>query len=121
MAASMNIDLRRNEDWARLFTVSDPSTGLPLDISDWAFQMQVKTRVDNNTTIAAAAFETVDGLNGKFQATLLSSEGSALNAYGSPIQTENLAYDIRATLPSGLKRTLVSGVIILGRGVSQNG
>lgn len=121
MAAQMNISVQRNEDWARLWSVKNPKTGQPFNISGWSIAMQVKSKLNNSAVIASADCAIYDGPRGLFTTILKASEGTPLNAYGSPIQTENLPYDIRVTTGSGLKIALVSGVIILNRGTTQNG
>lgn len=119
MAARMDIALQRNEDWARTFIVT--AGGEPVDLTGWSAEMQIKSRVDNATIIATADCSIDAPTAGLIDVHVAASEGSPLNSYGSPIQTENLPYDLRLIDPDGNKIALVGGIIILTRGVTQNG
>jgi len=118
MAAQLDITIARNETWARTFQVCD-GDGNPVDITGTTLAGQVKSRTDNDATVASFTCAIFNAANGEFSVKLDATEGSALNGYGSPIQTENLAYDIRWTAGGGTKIDLVRGKIVLLRGVTQ--
>lgn len=118
MAAQIDIPLQRNEDWVRRFPMK--SGGEPIDMTGWTLAMQVRSRTDNGALIAAAEITTSELAQGAFTVTLRASEGTPLNSYGSPLQTENLPYDLRATDSAGTKITLFGGVVVLSRGVTHD-
>jgi hypothetical protein len=117
MAYALDIPLRRNEDWARLFRVTD-GNGNPVSLVGWSVAMQVKARLDNGPVIETGICAISQPALGWFTATLRASEGTPLASYGDPLQTVNLPYDIRLTSPSGIKIDFVAGVVILSRGVT---
>lgn len=81
--------------------------------------MQVKSRVDNATVIASGTITVIDAAHGELSVRLKSSGSSPLASYGSPLQTVNLRYDVVLTYPDGISMPLVTGKIILSRGVTQ--
>jgi hypothetical protein len=117
MAYALDITLRRNEDWARLFRVTD-GEGNPVSLAGWSVAMQVKSRLDNTTVVATGSCAITLANLGWFTVTLRASEGNPLASYGDPLQIENLPYDIRLTSPDGVKIDFVAGTIILLRGVT---
>lgn len=119
MAASIDIPLRRNEVWGRTLTLSDPS-GQPYDLTGATAQFHVRSRLDNSALVASGAVDLSDAVSGKLSVTLRADEGQPLYSYGNPLQTSNLPFDIRIKLPSGIKRDLVAGVVILTRGISHD-
>lgn len=119
MAAQLDIPLRRNEVWSRGWRISD-GDGQPLDITGWTIAMHVRSRVNNSALIAAAEIEITDGPNGEFSTVLRAGEDSALYALGSPLQTLNLPYDLRATDEAGTSLVLAAGVVVLSRGVTHD-
>lgn len=90
----------------------------PRDLTGATALMQVKSRTDNATVIAAATIDMSDGASGRIGVTLTAAEGTPLYSYGSPLQTTNLVYDLRITWPSGLVTRAMAGTVILERGVS---
>lgn len=120
MAAQLDIVVARNETWGRSFQLCD-GEGNPFDVTGASLEGEIKSRIDNSVTIASFDCSIADAAQGIFSVSLDASEGTTLNTYGSPIQTDNLKYDIRAVDAGGIKRRLVYGTVILQRGVTQNG
>lgn len=119
MAARIDIPLRRNEVWGRTFTLSDNS-GAPYDLTGATAQFHVRSRTNNATLVVAGTVDLTDAAFGKFSAILRADEGTALFNYGDSLHVDNLPYDIRLTLPNGIRRAIVAGVIILQRGISHD-
>jgi hypothetical protein len=119
MAARIDIPLRRNEDWGRVFVLRRQD-GQPYDLTGCTGQFHVRSRTNNAALVAAGTLDFSDAAYGRIEAILRASEGNPLNTYGSALQTENLPFDIRVVLPSGLRRDLVAGAVILSRGVSHD-
>lgn len=119
MAARIDIPLRRNEDWGRVFVLRRKD-GTPYDLTGCTGQFHVRSRLSNTALVAAGALDFSEAVYGRITATLRASEDQPLNTYGSALQTENLPFDIRLTLPSGFKRDIVAGTVILSRGVSHD-
>lgn len=119
MAARFDIPLLRNEVWRKRLTLSDESGAL-IDLTGWSFALHVRSRVDNDTLIAAATFDLTEVATGAITPMLSAIEGTPLNGYGSPLQTENLPYDLRAVDPAGDKLVLAAGMVILSRGVTHD-
>lgn len=80
--------------------------------------MHVRGRTNNAALIAAAQISASELAQGAVTITLDASEGTPLSAYGSPLQTENLPYDLRAIDASGTKLVLLHGIVILSRGIT---
>lgn len=118
MAACRDIHLRRNEalkeNWA---IVTDDG---PIDLTGCMIAGHVRSTLDNTVLIEAFVIEVTDAVNGELTLTLDASEGSALSAYGNPIQVACLPYDIRLTYPDNLPIVLVAGRIILSRGTTHS-
>lgn len=111
----MNIALQRNQDFIRAWSIVDQD-GAPVSIDQCTLAMQVKDRLNTAVTIASAEIEITDATRGEFQTILRGSEGSPLSAYGDPLLTYNLPYDLRLSYADDLREVLVTGVVILSRG-----
>lgn len=119
MAARLDILLQRNEDWARSWLVRD-GTGQPVDLTGFTVEMQAKRRLDNAATVASGVCTVGNPGGGQFTTILRASEGHVLSTFGNALQVSNLPYDIRLVDSDGYKTVLVSGVIILTRGVTRD-
>jgi hypothetical protein len=119
MALHIDIALRRNEDWARAWTVRDRNK-VAVDLTGWAVDMQVRSRLDNNALLAAATCAITDPAAGIFTTVIRASEGFPLSTYGDPLHTISLPYDIRLTDPAGIRVVLVAGLVTLSRGISHS-
>lgn len=119
MAFQIDIPLRRNEDWAREWLITD-GAGNAVDLTGWTAALQVKSRLNNSAVVASALID-IEPEAGRITTVLRASEGHPLQSFGSPVQTENLPFDFRLTDPSGLKVDVAAGVVILSRGVTLNG
>jgi len=114
MPAHMNIYLQRNEDYAASWTFTDDADQ-PIDLTDITIALQVRDKL-SQTLIASAEIDVTDAAAGEADIILRASEGAALAAYGAPIQTANLHYDVRLTDSEGVHLIVVSGLVILSRG-----
>lgn len=119
MAARIDILLRRNEDWGRAFILRRKN-GQPYDLTGCTGQFHVRSRLNNAALVAAGELDFSQGAYGRVTATLRASEDTPLNTYGSPLQVENLPFDIRLKLPTGFRIDLVAGTVILSRGVAHD-
>jgi hypothetical protein len=117
MAAQRDIVLRRNEDLAENFRMS--AGGVPIDITGWTIELQVRDLLDNSTLIQSAEIDFTDALNGEFDIILKAGEGYALGEYGNPLWEYLLPYDLRATDTTGIRTDLIAGDLHLMRGVTQ--
>lgn len=114
MPARLDIDLQRNEDWARALFLTD-NDGSPIDLTGMTVAMQVRDKL-SQSLIETAEITVVDADGGEIGVVLRASEGSTLSKYGSPIRTANLHYDIRLTDADGLSVVLFGGLVVLSRG-----
>jgi len=118
MAAQSDIYLQRNEDYVRRWVLTSTDDA-PLDITGCTITLQVKSRVDNSTVIATGEIGIIDAENGEIEVRLHGSSGHPLSTYGSPLQVENLRYDVLLIYPDGIHMPLVTGTVVLSRGTTQ--
>jgi hypothetical protein len=115
MAAARDIFLQRNEDFQEGWSLTrDDDT--PIDLTECVLAGHVRAPLDNSTLVASFEIEITDAANGEATLKLAASEGSALAAYGNPIQVARLPYDIRLIYPDGSPLVLVVGTVVLSRG-----
>src|SRR5690349_20501716 len=115
MAAQRDIFLQRNEDFQEGWSLlhDDDAT---IDLTECVLAGHVREPLDNTTLVASFDIEITDAPNGEATLKLAASEGSALAAYGNPIQVARLPYDIRLIYPDGSPLVLVVGHLMLSRG-----
>lgn len=118
MPAVADIYVQRNEDWSRLWHLTDEFND-PIDVTGCQITMQVKSRTDNAAVIASGTINVLNATNGDVQLTLRASAGQPLSTFGSSLQTINLRYDVLLTYADGFHLPLVGGSVILSRGVTQ--
>lgn len=120
MAARLDIYVARNEHWGRSVRLLNADR-TPIDLTGCTIQMQIKSRTDNAAIVATGECIIDRAETGEFTIRLNAAEGSALGEYGDQLQTANLPYDVRLVDGDGFKLDLLSGVVILNRGVTRNG
>ncbi len=116
MAAQLDINIQRNEDYAQGWTLLDDA-GMPIDISGWLVELEVKEKLENSTVLQAADITITDAPAGKFD-VVLAGPGNPLGAYGNPLWPASLPYDLLVTDTGGLKTALVRGNVNLSRGIT---
>lgn len=116
MPARFPIAMQRNEDWSATLTIADED-GVPIDVTDWAFEFRVKSKTDNATIIQSGVVELTMPAAGEITVTLR-GPGNPLGSYGDPLQTVELPYDLVATDVDDFHKALVAGYVTLSRGVS---
>lgn len=118
MPAHLDIPIQRNEDYNRLLTISD-NLGVPIDITGWSFDFDVRDKIDNSVLIEAGVAVIDDAPAGQVALRIDGGPGSALNSYGNPLHTYHLPFDLLAIDIDGERLALIRGDVILSRGVSQ--
>jgi ABC-type phosphonate transport system ATPase subunit len=114
MAERVDIYLQRNEDWGRSLFVTDIDDN-PIDLTGMTVGMQVRDKL-TQALVETATATIVDAPGGEVSVILRASPGSALSAFGEPIQVANLHYDCRITDSDGFDTILFGGVVVLSRG-----
>lgn len=117
MPPILDIPLQRNEDWVRQIILTD-SADQPLNLTGCTLDMWVKSRHDNDVVLAYADIVIVSPLEGELLVTLRASDDAPLASYGSPLQTVNLRYDMVMHTPDDINLALLTGSVILSRGVT---
>lgn len=117
MAASLDIKIRRNEDWVRSLTIADDA-GQPIDVSNWSVALEIKPPLSDNV-IDDAVITDGDVSNGEIEIKITASPGSPLAGYGNPLHAAKLCYDLIATDDVGDRIALIAGNIFLERGITQ--
>jgi hypothetical protein len=117
MPYRLDIPLQRNEAWERGFKLTDRA-GAPIDLTNRTVEMQVKNRLVAAGYIQQAVITVTDVLHGMFNALLSAQVGNPLHGIGDPLQTIELPYDIRLAESDGTPRVLISGYVILSRGIT---
>ena len=94
------IKLYRGDSYPLTYTLKDKNTGLPINITDWAFTLTVSTEKDptDETTKKFSVNATIiSAENGKFSFLPTEENNSEIGKF---------FFDIQYTNPSGHKRTI---------------
>lgn len=115
MPARLDIAIQRNEDYLQGWNLA--ADGAPIDITGWAFDLDIKSRTDNAYVIQSGTITITDAEAGQFD-LLIEAPGHALGNYGDLLHSYQLPYDLIATDIDGYRTALVAGYIIISRGIS---
>lgn len=114
-AGYLAITLERNSTWQKTWTIAD-NDGVPIDITGWTFEMEVKASAGApGAALANANITVTDAPGGELEIVL---EGADFAAVAGTQDTVVLAYDLRAIKTGGVPETLVKGPINLEPGVT---
>lgn len=110
MAADLDIEVPRNGDYFAGWTMRDRLTNEVIDLADWVLELKVRAVAGQGAVLASASFPTRDDALGYFDIRI---RGSDFEAVPGPSEIVRLAYDFRATDPTGVRVIETRGQIIL--------
>ena len=128
VGAVADLCVQWNEDYDESWSLSDPVTGAPTNLTGWTLKLQVRASAGapGNPLLALAytTDPTATGIympqatSGVFTPRMAQADLEALAVAGGQQSVLRYAYDFVATDSAGVKRALVSGAFILTPGVT---
>lgn len=117
-AATLDIELARNEDWARGFIATDNADPpVPLDLTGATFDLDIRfTHGTLGAPIVDVPVLCEEPETGYFEFVV---NGSAFADIGNPNRNIRFVYDLVIT-QDGRRLNIVAGTILLRPGVSNN-
>lgn len=105
-AGPYELEIEQGVDRVIAITLKDRVTGLPLDITLWTFQMQIREKYTSTTVLYSPTINITNGPAGELQIVLTDTATSALPA-------KALVYDLEALKPDGTRIRILKGPAIV--------
>jgi len=102
--------------WTHVFT--DTDTGVPLDITGWAFLSQFREDLNRGTVVCEATCVIDDGPNGVMIETLSPTQAELLPGQADPTEKPTVYWDLQSTDDNGNVRTWMFSTIAVTGDVS---
>lgn len=105
-AGPYELEIEQGVDRVIEITLKDKATELPIDITGWTFQMQIREKYTSTSVLYAPAVTIVNAVGGVINITLTATATSALPA-------KSLVYDLEGTRPDTKKIRILKGPAIV--------
>lgn len=105
-AGPYELEIEQGVDRVIAITLKDKTTGLPLDLTGWAFQMQIREKYTSTTILYSPTINITGALAGEIQIVLTDTDTAQLPA-------KALVYDLEATRLDGTRIRILKGPAIV--------
>lgn len=113
MATSAELVIYRGDSYPITFTLLDATTGLPLDLTGYAFVLTAGAREnpdDDSTKLFSVAGAVADPESGQVSFTPLAEDTATAGSY---------FYDVQMTNDDGYVRTVVKSVLLIRQNITK--
>lgn len=107
--ASYNLVIKENSDFSQVFTLNDPNTGAPLNLTGYEAYSQVRISYSDATPLIT--FSTaIDGINGKITISATKSQLSGLSVSNAIAQA---IWDLMIKDTNNITTCIIQGGVTL--------
>lgn len=111
-AGPYELEIEQGVDRVIQITLKDKATELPVNITGWTFQMQIREKYTSPSVLYSPTISIINAVGGVIQISLTATETSAL-----PVKP--LVYDLEATKPDTKKIRIIKGPAIVDAEVTR--
>jgi hypothetical protein len=111
-AGPYELEIEQGVDRVIKITLKDKLTELPIDITGWSFQMQIREKYTSASVLYSPSIAITSAIGGEIQITLTATATSAL-----PVKP--LVYDLEGTRPDTKKIRILKGPAIVDAEVTR--
>lgn len=105
-AGPYELEIEQGVDRVIAITLKDKLTGLPLNLTGWTFQMQIREKYTSTSVLYSPTINITGALTGEIQIVLTDTDTAALPA-------KALVYDLEGTRPDLTKIRILKGPCIV--------
>lgn len=105
-AGAYEMEIEQGVDRIIQVTLKDKFTTLPINITGWTFQMQIREKYTSTTVLYAPTINITNAVGGEIQIVLTDTDTAALPA-------KALVYDVEALRPDGTRIRVLKGPAIV--------
>lgn len=105
-AGPYELEIEQGVDRVIAITLKDKLTGLPLDLTGWTFQMQIREKYTSTSVLYSPTINITSAIDGEIEIVLTDTATAALPA-------KSLVYDLEGTRPDTTKIRILKGPAIV--------
>lgn len=105
-AGPYELEIEQGVDRVIAVTLKDKTTGLPLNLTGWTFQMQIREKYTSTSILYSPTINITGALTGEIQIVLTDTDTALLPA-------KALVYDLEATRLDGTRIRILKGPAIV--------